>query len=55
MVWNRRVALRGGVVPDLVATGGLTVKFEAQGLQPLDDLPKSVAGEPAHQAPTIKG
>jgi hypothetical protein len=38
-----------------VAAGGLAVELEAEGLESLDDLPKPVAGEPAHQAPTIRG
>lgn len=49
------VAAGLGVEPQLVAAGRLPVKFEAELLQALDDLPVAKAGQAPHQPLTIIG
>lgn len=55
VVGNRGVLVRARVVPDLVAPSGLTVEVESESFETLGDFAECEAGQPAHQAPTMRG
>ena len=47
MIGNRGVAICRGIEPDLVTTGGLSVKLEAECLQPPKDVFVAEPGQPS--------
>lgn len=55
MVGDGGVAVRGRVMPDLMAPCGLAMKLEPERLQSPGDVAIAKAAEPPHQMATITG
>ena len=52
---NGGIALRGGVVPDLVTASGLPVKFKSECLESPHNIAVTKTAEPAHQMAMTSG
>mgnify|MGYP006893412739 CR=1 FL=1 len=55
MIRNRRIVAQRFVEPNLVGASRLTVKPQAEFLEPFDDVAVTIAGEPSHQVATTSG
>ena len=55
MVGNGGVAVRGRVLPDLMAAGSLAMELEPEGLQSPGNVAVAKTSETTHQVATISG
>jgi hypothetical protein len=55
VVGDSDIAIQGRIEPDIVRTGGLTVEFEAERLEPSDNVAIAESGRHAIRVATISG
>lgn len=55
MIGNGRVSPSGGIEPDLVTAGCLSIKLKPKGFQSLNDFTIPESAQLSHQALTMRG